>query len=102
MNMERGNPCTALCSKGAGVTSETTGSPKRRLCLRAARRNPYPCRAKRCKEKITYFQVNGVICYVNPWGEVKGYEDVFSKIDMCRKHFAEVGLEEDFVEQFIF
>ena len=47
------------------------------------------------------FQVNGVMCYVDPWGKVLGYEDVFTKIDMCRKHFAEVGLGEDFVDRFI-
>jgi 2,4'-dihydroxyacetophenone dioxygenase len=50
---------------------------------------------------ITYFQVNGVMCYVDPWGKVTGYEDVFTKIDLCRKHFAEVGLGEDYVDQFI-
>ena len=53
------------------------------------------------EEMITYFQVNGVMCYVDPWGKVTGYEDVFTKIDLCRKHFAEVGLGEDYVEQFI-
>eukprot|EP00752_Nemacystus_decipiens_P018919 g16975.t1 len=52
-------------------------------------------------EMITYFQVNGVMCYVDPYGEVLGYEDVFTKIDLCRKHYAEVGLGEDFVDQFI-
>jgi 2,4'-dihydroxyacetophenone dioxygenase len=50
---------------------------------------------------ITYFQVNGVMYYVDPWGHPVGYEDVFTKIDMCRKHFAEVGLGADFVNQFI-
>ena len=53
------------------------------------------------EEMITYFQVNGVMCYVDPWGEVLGYEDVFTKIELCKKHFAEVGLGEDFVDQFI-
>jgi quercetin dioxygenase-like cupin family protein len=52
-------------------------------------------------EMITYFQVNGVMCYVDPWGKVTGYEDVFTKIDLCRKHFSDMGLGEDFVEQFI-
>jgi len=52
-------------------------------------------------EMITYFQVNGVMCYVDPWGEVLGYEDVFSKIELCRKHYAAVGLGEDYVDQFI-
>ena len=41
---------------------------------------------------ITYFQVNGVMYYVDPWGHPVGYEDVFTKIDMCRKHFAKVAL----------
>jgi hypothetical protein len=30
-----------------------------------------------------------------------GYEDVFTKIDMCRKHYIEAGLGEDYVRQFI-
>jgi 2,4'-dihydroxyacetophenone dioxygenase len=53
------------------------------------------------EEMITYFQVNGVMYYVDPWGKAVGYEDVFTKIDMCRKHFGEVGLGADFVNQFI-
>jgi 2,4'-dihydroxyacetophenone dioxygenase len=53
------------------------------------------------EEMITYFQVNGVMYNVDPWGDPVGYEDVFTKIDMCRKHFAEVGLGADFVNQFI-
>jgi len=46
-------------------------------------------------------QVNGVMCYVDPWGKVLGYEDVFTKIDLCKKHFEVVGLGADYVEQFI-
>ncbi len=53
------------------------------------------------EEMITYFQVNGAMIYVDPHGKVQGYEDVFTKIDMCRKHYAEVGLGEDYVDQFI-
>ena len=52
-------------------------------------------------EMITYFQVNGVMCYVDPYGEVLGYEDVFTKIDMCRAHFENVGLGADYVDRFI-
>ena len=52
-------------------------------------------------EMITMFQVNGVMSYVDPYGKPMGYEDVFTKIDMCRKHFIEVGLGEDYVKQFI-
>ncbi len=52
-------------------------------------------------EMITYFQVNGVMCYVDPHGEVLGFEDVFTKIDMCRAHYEAVGLGADYVDQFI-
>jgi quercetin dioxygenase-like cupin family protein len=52
-------------------------------------------------EMITLFQVNGVMYYVDPWGRALGYEDVFTKIEMCRKHFASVGLGSDFADQFI-
>ena len=54
-----------------------------------------------CEEMITYFQVNGIMYYVDPYGKHIGYEDVFTKIDMCRKHFDDVGLGENYVEQFI-
>ena len=53
------------------------------------------------KEMITFFQVNGIMYYVDPWGKLLGYEDVFTKIEMCRKHFSKVGLGEDYVDQFI-
>lgn len=52
-------------------------------------------------EMITFFQVNGMMCYVDPFGKVLGYDDVFTKIDLCKKHFLEVGLGEDFVDQFV-
>jgi 2,4'-dihydroxyacetophenone dioxygenase len=39
--------------------------------------------------------------YVDPDGAVLGYEDVFTKIDLCRRHFAATGLGGSFVEQFI-
>jgi hypothetical protein len=34
-------------------------------------------------------------------GTVLGYDDVFTKIDLCKKHFLKVGLGEDFVNQFV-
>jgi hypothetical protein len=52
-------------------------------------------------EMITLFQVNGAMIYVDPDGGVLGYEDVFTKINLCRRHFAATGLGESFVEQFI-
>jgi quercetin dioxygenase-like cupin family protein len=53
------------------------------------------------EEMITYFQGNGVMYYLDPWGKPTGYEDVFTKIDMCREHYKKVGLGEDYVDQFI-
>lgn len=52
-------------------------------------------------EMITYFQVNGVMYYVDPYGRSTGYEDVFTKIDMCRKHYTAVGLGGATVDQLI-
>jgi quercetin dioxygenase-like cupin family protein len=53
------------------------------------------------EEMITLFQVNGAMIYVDPDGRVQGYEDVFTKIEMCRRHFEETGLGADYVERFI-
>ncbi len=52
-------------------------------------------------EMITLFQVNGIMLYVDPDGNVEGYEDVFTKIAMCRKHYAGCGLGADYVDRFI-
>ena len=52
-------------------------------------------------EMITLFQVNGIMLYVDPDGRALGYEDVFSKIAMCRTHYEACGLGADYVERFI-
>ena len=39
--------------------------------------------------------------YVDPDGAVLGYEDVFTKINLCRAHYEKVRLGADFVDQFI-
>ena len=52
-------------------------------------------------EMITLFQVNGLMLYVDPYGTALSYEDVFTKIDMCRRHYAACGLGEGYVDQFI-
>jgi len=52
-------------------------------------------------EMITLFQVNGAMLYVDPDGRLVDYEDVFTKIDLCRRHFTATGLGENFVTQFI-
>lgn len=53
------------------------------------------------EEMITLFQVNGIMYYVDPWGKPLGYEDVFTKIEMCREHYRSVGLGADYVDQFL-
>ncbi|MDH3650436.1 MAG: 2,4'-dihydroxyacetophenone dioxygenase family protein [Saprospiraceae bacterium] len=52
-------------------------------------------------EMITMFNVNGAMIYVDEEGKATGYEDVFSKIEMCSRHFEAVGLGRDFVAEFI-
>jgi len=52
-------------------------------------------------EMITYFQVNGAMIYVDPDGRELGYDDVHTKLELARKHFAAVGLGADYVRQFI-
>ena len=52
-------------------------------------------------EMITMFNVNGAMIYVDEKGDTVGYEDVFTKIEMCRKHYEAVGLGAGYVDQFI-
>jgi 2,4'-dihydroxyacetophenone dioxygenase len=53
------------------------------------------------EEMITLFQVNGAMIYVDPYGEPTGYDDVLSKVELCREYYRKVGLGTDFVDQFI-
>jgi len=39
--------------------------------------------------------------YVGEDGEVTGYEDVFTKIAMCRRHYAECGLGESYLDSLV-
>ena len=52
-------------------------------------------------EMITFFNIHGAMVYVDEQGRHTGYEDVFTKIEMCRKHYAAVGLGEAYVDQFV-
>ena len=54
-----------------------------------------------CPEMVTLFHITGVMVYVDPWGKQTGYEDVFTKIEMCRKHYSEIDLGADFVDRFV-
>ena len=52
-------------------------------------------------EMITLFNIHGAMVYVDADGKQTGYEDVFSKIEMCRAHYAENGLGAEYLDQFI-
>ncbi len=52
-------------------------------------------------EMITFFNIHGAMVYVDDKGKHTGYEDVFTKIEMCRKHCIEVGLGAHCVDQFV-
>jgi len=54
-----------------------------------------------CAEMITFFNISGAMIYVDADGRQSGYEDVWSKIDMCRSHYAANGLGAQYVDQFI-
>ena len=54
-----------------------------------------------CAEMITFFNISGCMIYLDADNKQIGMEDVFTKIDMCRKHYAAVGLGADYVDQFI-
>jgi hypothetical protein len=52
-------------------------------------------------EMITQFNIHGAMIYLDDQGQTTGYEDVFTKIEMCRKHYAAVGLGAEYIDQFI-
>src|SRR5689334_7071594 len=54
-----------------------------------------------CAEMITFFNISGAMIYLDESGRQTGYEDVFSKIEMCRAHYAAAGLGAAFVDQFV-
>jgi hypothetical protein len=53
------------------------------------------------EEMITLFHVCGALIYYSADGTPCGHDDVHTKLEMCRRHFAETGLGEDFVDQFV-
>ncbi|MBC7710704.1 MAG: 2,4'-dihydroxyacetophenone dioxygenase family protein [Rhizobacter sp.] len=54
-----------------------------------------------CAEMITFFNIQGAMIYLNDANEQTGYEDVWTKIEMCRAHYAANGLGADYVDQFV-
>ena len=53
------------------------------------------------EEMITLFHVSGALIYCDEEGNPCGHDDVHTKIEMGRAHFARTGLGEGFIEQFI-
>ena len=51
--------------------------------------------------KRTLFHNTGALIYCDENGKTTGTTDVFDRVEACRKHFAEVGLGADYVENFI-
>lgn len=54
-----------------------------------------------CAEMITFFNIQGAMIYLNDANEQTGFEDVWTKIDMCRAHYAANGMGADYVDQFV-
>lgn len=52
-------------------------------------------------EMITLFHVTGSLLYCDVDGNVEGADDVFSKLELAKKHYEAVGLGADFVQQFV-
>ena len=53
------------------------------------------------EEMITLCHVQGTLLYMDDDGNTVGYDDVHTKIELCRTHFDKVGLGADYVEQFV-
>jgi len=54
-----------------------------------------------CPEMITFFNIAGAMIYVDAQGRQTGYEDVWTKIQMCRAHYTAVGLGAAFVDALV-
>ncbi|HEV7371817.1 2,4'-dihydroxyacetophenone dioxygenase family protein [Arenibaculum sp.] len=53
------------------------------------------------EEMITFFQVTGLLLYVDHEGAPTGFEDVFTKIEMCRRHYAGTPLGARYVDRYV-
>ena len=54
-----------------------------------------------CDEMITFFNISGAMIYLDEEGRQTAYEDVFTKIEMCKAHYERVGLGADYVDRFM-
>lgn len=53
------------------------------------------------EEMITFFNISGAMIYLDADGQVTGYEDAYTKLEMCRRHYASNGLGADAVNPFV-
>jgi quercetin dioxygenase-like cupin family protein len=53
------------------------------------------------EEMITLFHVSGALIYFDDALRPCGYDDVHTKIEMCRRHFEATGLGADRIQQFV-
>jgi len=53
------------------------------------------------EEMITFFNIHGAMIYLDEQGQHTGYEDVHTKLAMCRLHYEACGLGADYVQQFV-
>ena len=54
-----------------------------------------------CPEMITFFNIQGAMIYVDERGATTAYEDVWTKIEMCRAHYAKVGLGAAYADRYL-
>lgn len=54
-----------------------------------------------CDEMITLFITSGAYMYVDEEFRTRGIEDVFSKIEKTREHYASIGLDVGLVDELI-
>ena len=52
-------------------------------------------------EMVTLFHITGAMIYLDEQNRVTAYEDVWTKIDMCRRHYESCGLGSQYLEQFL-
>jgi 2,4'-dihydroxyacetophenone dioxygenase len=52
-------------------------------------------------EMQTFFHTSGVLLYVDAAGSVERYEDVFTRLELARRHFERVGLGANYVQRFV-
>jgi len=53
------------------------------------------------EKMVTFFQVNGAMVYVDPQENTLGYEDIFSKIYIFKRHYENIGLGGDYISKYI-